>query len=227
MKLPKLGCKYQCVKESENKEKRKQMFIEDDERVKKTFVQNGVNENQVHLSFHRYILNKQIKKIKEYFDVGYDVNVKDLWGRSALYYAIFSGDVGIVKLLIKAGGDYTFKDSYFNGASLLHFAASEGYLDIVKYLVEELYLDVNGIDNVGQNVLAYSMLFEQLEIAEYLIYHDANYGNISLIENADILFVYLIKQLNKLKKNLKKKKIIPFDDMCKMQKLISIVRFYN
>ena len=67
-------------------------------------------KNCEQLPFHVNILQQNIAQIYDYIMNGYDVNTKDVLGRTGLYYAIFSGNLDIVKILIQAGGDYKFTD---------------------------------------------------------------------------------------------------------------------
>lgn len=174
-------------------------------------------KNCEQLPFHVNILQQNIAQIYDYIMNGYDVNTKDVLGRTGLYYAIFSGNLDIVKILIQAGGDYKFTDVQFDGVNLLHIASAEDHLDIVKYFVEELNFDVNAVDNKGNSSLFYAILFEAFEIAEYLICHGAK--NICHITRIDSLFTHLISRLNSIKKKIQTERTSSFNDIQKIKKL--------
>lgn len=174
-------------------------------------------ENCEQLPFHENILQQNIAQIYDYIMNGYDVNTKDALGRTGLYYAIFSGSLNIVKILIQAGGDYKFTDVQFDGVNLLHIASAEDHLDIVKYFVEELNFDVNAVDNKGNSSLFYAMLFESVEIAEYLICRGAK--NICPITRIDSLLTHLISRLNSIKKKIQTERISSVSDIQKIKKL--------
>ena len=129
-----------------------------------------------------------------------------MWGRTALYYAIFSEKLETVKMLINAGGDYRFTDSKYDGCNLLQIA---------------LHFDVNFLDNKGVDTLSYAMLFEQVNIAEYLILHGAE--KVSVLDNIDVLLVYLFKQLSILKKKIQKQKVSSLADLRKIKILTNFI----
>lgn len=79
-------------------------------------------------------------------------------GRNALYYAIFTGNVEIVKTLIEYGFNPKNIDNQ-TGASALHLAAGEGNFDIGVYLTISVKMDVNSVDKKGRNPLYYAMMF--------------------------------------------------------------------
>ncbi len=58
------------------------------------------------------------------------------------------GQREIVKLLVEKGADVNAKDN--DGQTVLHRAAYERNLDVVKWLVEEKGADVNAKDNNGK-----------------------------------------------------------------------------
>lgn len=83
---------------------------------------------------------------------------KNASGRDALYYAIFTGNVEIVKTLIEYGFNPIDIDNK-TGATALHLAASEGNFDLVVYLVVSVKMNVNILDKNGRNPLYYAMMF--------------------------------------------------------------------
>ncbi|PWA45761.1 ankyrin repeat family protein [Artemisia annua] len=64
------------------------------------------------------------------------------------------------------------KDANKRGA--LHFAAREGQLEVCKYLLEELKLDVNMKDEDGETPLIHAARQGHTSTAKYLIEHGAN-----------------------------------------------------
>ena len=64
--------------------------------------------------------------------------------------------------------NYTYAENE-NGQNLLHFAASEGHLEIVKYLMDRRYSDKDAKDNNGWTSLHFSIKHGFLEIVKYLI----------------------------------------------------------
>jgi ankyrin repeat protein len=62
-----------------------------------------------------------------------DVNIQDIWGKTALIYASFYGRLEVVKYLVEDGkADVNIKTN--TGWTALMLASKFGRLDIVKYL---------------------------------------------------------------------------------------------
>lgn len=111
---------------------------------------------------------------------------KDSDGRNALYYAIFTRNINIIKTLIKYGFNPADIDD-LTGATTLHFAASEAIFDLVIYLICDLQMDVNAPDNENLNPLYYALMFlnttdtnfigstEHLKIAYLLVSYGATF----------------------------------------------------
>lgn len=176
-----------------------------------------IPEYTAYLPLHMYVLFGKIHKIKEYIATGYDINTPDVFGRTAIYYAMFNDDFKVMKLLIDNGADYHFVDREVSGCTLLHLAATEGYLDKVKYMVETLGLSLNDVDNHNHTPLSSSMLFSQVEVAEYLITQGA--VNDYQIQRMDTLMVHLTKVLQKLNKEIEKQTIVPLELLTTAQRI--------
>lgn len=113
---------------------------------------------------------------------------KDNDGRDALYYAIFTRNIDIIKTLIKYGFNPTKIDEKY-GTSALHLASAEGIFDLVEYLVKTVKMDVNILDNKNQNPLHYALMLlnqndtnekmisrpEHLKIASFLVGNGAKF----------------------------------------------------
>ena len=192
-------------------------LLNDDKKAYEHYLKEVKIEYMPYLPLHLCVLHGDIRKIKKYIASGYDLNTPDVWGRTAVYYAIFNEDIKILKLLVDSGADYHFVDSKVSGCSLLHLAAAEGYLDKVKYLIETLGLGFSDADKDNQTPLSASMIFQQVEIAEYLIVQGA--VNDYQITRMDTLMVHLVKVLQKLNKEIEKQTIVPLDLLTKAQRI--------
>lgn len=149
-------------------------------------------ENQ---TLRELVESENLKAIKSYLKATPKKIVlqKDAEGRDALYYAIFTRNLDIIKTLIKYGFDPSNIDEPY-GASALHLASSEGNFDLVEYLIETVKMDVNALDKEKHNPLHYALLFlnindtnktmisstEHLKIAYMLVKHGAKFQDTML-----------------------------------------------
>lgn len=204
-----------------------QQLIFADKKAYAGYLQDACSEHtyKEYLPLHKYVLSGKINKITEYISAGYNINTPDIWGRTAIYYSIFNRSIKIFKLLIENGADYHFIDAIGGGATLLQLAAAEGYLDKVKYMVEELNLNIFDIDKDNHTILFYSMLFGQVDIAEYLIEQGATFD--PNIEQLDVLTIHLIRVLNKLNKKVRQSAIIPFNLLNKIKNINNFLSSSN
>ncbi len=133
------------------------------------------------------IMSKDMRRIRAYLkNMPRDIVMQyDDTGRNALYHAVFTGDVQIIRALVEYGFDPMTIDLKC-GASALHLAASEGHWDIATYLVENGLANVNAMDHDGKTPLEYALLFllndkendaitDQMNIAHYLIARGARF----------------------------------------------------
>ncbi|XP_044450644.1 protein TANC2 isoform X2 [Triticum aestivum] len=60
------------------------------------------------------------------------------------------------------------------GLGALHVAANRGRLEVCRYLVEELQVDVNAVDKGGRTPLFFAISCKGVGIAKYLLDHGAN-----------------------------------------------------
>lgn len=65
------------------------------------------------------------------------------------------------------------------GFSALHAAAKGGGLDVCKYLVEELLVDVDVVDKKGRTPLFFAIHSNDVGTAKYLLNHGANQDKVS------------------------------------------------
>jgi ankyrin repeat protein len=100
-------------------------------------------------ALHNYSVPDEL--VKWLVSQGLDINTKDYYGRTPLFYQMQRGNV---KLFIELGADVNAKAKY--GDTPLHFAADYGTADSVKLLLEHgAALEVK--DDSGQTPLAYCL----------------------------------------------------------------------
>ena len=62
-------------------------------------------ENFNNQDIFKYIYNDDVQSVKNYIDAGYDLNIKNINGYTALILATSNNKHEIVKLLLSAGAD--------------------------------------------------------------------------------------------------------------------------
>lgn len=96
-----------------------------------------------------------------------DINEKDNCGNTALHEAVLGRHKNICDLLIKNGADiFVTNNVDFN---LLFLASSEGYSDIVEYLLKELNFDINFSNSSGFTCLHCAARKQQKKMCQFLI----------------------------------------------------------
>jgi ankyrin repeat protein len=73
------------------------------------------------------------------------------------------------------------------GSNVLHYASSNGHLEIVKYLVSECHMDIHIADLYRKNALHYSSKDGHIELVKYLINecNNCNSSNSNIINVQD------------------------------------------
>ena len=80
------------------------------------------------------VLNKQRESVRTLIKRDANVNLRNQDGKSALWYAVDSGDLPITKLLLDAGAEVNVQDNEF-GQTPIFIAAQKNYTDLVSLLV--------------------------------------------------------------------------------------------
>ena len=88
----------------------------------------------------------------------------DVDGWNAFAYACAVGTVDIIKALIQKYPDFVNWKNDF-GANGLHMAALHGNIPVLDYLVNDLKIDINSRNDVGEGVLYYAKKDEETEEA--------------------------------------------------------------
>ncbi|KAM0870988.1 hypothetical protein ACQ4PT_039676 [Festuca glaucescens] len=65
-------------------------------------------------------------------------------------------------------------EGMMKGLSPLHVAASRGSMEVCRYLVEQLRVDVNVVDGEGRTPLFWAVISKNVSAAKYLLDHGAN-----------------------------------------------------
>ena len=109
--------------------------------------------------------------VKQHLTAGADVDAKDDYGWTALYWAASSGHKEVVELLIANGADVDAKDTF--GSTPLHSAVSGSHKEVAELLIAngaDVNVKVDGYD--GESTLLHettSLWGYNKEMAELLI----------------------------------------------------------
>ena len=127
---------------------------------------NNNGENALILSAdYPYIINLILNNNIDNLDSA------DNKGKTALFHACEFGNLNSVRILIKSGSDINKRDIF--GKSILMYAVESENLELIKYLIEDIEVDINEKDDWGQNAIFFAT---KINIARYLIYKDIDYS---------------------------------------------------
>ncbi|KAL8793017.1 MAG: hypothetical protein Q9195_004421 [Heterodermia aff. obscurata] len=108
-----------------------------------------------------------INEIEHLIDEGVSVESKDHIGWSPLIRAADYGQLASAKLLLRRGADPLH--GTIGHRIPLHFAAENGYLDIVKVLLEKDKSQLNSLDHVQQTPLHKAVREKRNQVVEFLV----------------------------------------------------------
>lgn len=126
-------------------------------------------ESLLHLAAY----DNEVAMVQTLLDLGVAVDVVQDENLQPLTYAVMGGAVDAAKLLIANGADSSIEDNYDN--TLLHEAMENDRLEMAKYLVEDLGLDVNAEGSLKRTPL-FSAVYGRasVEIVQYLVSQGAD-----------------------------------------------------
>ena len=118
--------------------------------------------------FVEAIRKEDIKTIESLIDMKADVNSPNQYGYTPLMAAVYKGNIEICRLLVGAGAE---AEAYSNnGDTPLFFALYDSEKEkTVRYLTEELHVNVNLMDNSERTPLILSALNNHSKSIELLI----------------------------------------------------------
>ena len=128
-------------------------------------------ENFNNQDIFTYIKDDDIESIKNYIDSGYDLNIQNNNGNTALIIATINDHIEIVKLLLNAGADIDKQNNY--GYTALIWAAYYNNPEIVKLLLNAgAYIDKQ--NNKGNTALIDAAKNNNRETVEILLDYGAD-----------------------------------------------------
>ena len=141
-------------------------------------------ENFNNQDIFKYILNNDIKSVKNYINSGYDLNIRNKYSNTALIVAVFYNRIKIIELLLNAGADINKQDN--NGNTALIKAVYHNKIKIVKLLLNA-GADIDKQNIVGITALILAASYNNRAIVEILLDYYAdefilNYENESFYD---------------------------------------------
>jgi ankyrin repeat protein len=144
------------------------------------------------------IVHNDIKLIQSCVENGYNFNIQDKSSRTPLIAALLAENKKIADLLLPVTRNLAHNDQNMNQA--IHVAASNGYADIVKKLLDKK-VDINAQDNLGNTPLLIAVRHDDAKVTRLLLQNNADYRlqnkrKVSAIElaqtraDADVLKVF-------------------------------------
>lgn len=149
-------------------------FGEYDFEIVKLLIDNGAELNNPSLpAIVDASRRGRIEEIQYILDRGANINAVSHVGTSALWHAAYSGNVGLIEFLLRAGLDIVQ-----HGGIALQVASSRGSLEIVQYLLDEK-VDINyrvleKHSDLSNTPLHNAVLFGHLHIARFLLEQGAD-----------------------------------------------------
>ncbi|KAL6507328.1 hypothetical protein OROGR_023523 [Orobanche gracilis] len=120
---------------------------------------------------HTFALAGQIKYMDGLLEKGYNIDLVDKDGLTALHLAVIGKRDAVISHLLRKGSNPEAKDQ--DGATPLHYAAQVGALQIVKLLIK-YKVDVNVADNEGWTPLHVAMQTRNKDISKVLLVNGAD-----------------------------------------------------
>ncbi|KAM9979763.1 hypothetical protein ACTFIZ_006024 [Dictyostelium cf. discoideum] len=118
-----------------------------------------------------------------------DVEKKDKFKRTALVLAAINGHIKIVSFLLHYNASFKVIDSSKN--SILHFTAAYGWIDIIRYLVEQFQAPINEFNDWKTTPLSVAIRKGHFQCTKYLLDKDAD-ANVTDENNRSILLQSLV-----------------------------------
>ena len=116
---------------------------------------------------HFSAINGSYQLVKYFVDTGTDINLKGIKGTNCLHIATFYGKFDLCKTL-RNKNNFDARIPNSDGWTALHFSASNGSYELVKYFTDE-GIDINLKTYDGRNYLHIATYFEHLNLCKMLI----------------------------------------------------------
>jgi ankyrin repeat protein len=158
---------YQQASEQGHRKARKK--LKSAQKTSGSFCNKDINADAIFSS----IVHNDIKFIQSCVENGYNFNIQDKSSRSPLIAALLAEHKEIADLLLPVTQNLKHGDQNKNQA--IHVAASNGFADIVKKLLDKK-VDINAQDNLGNTPLLIAVRHDDAKLARLLLQNKASYS---------------------------------------------------
>ncbi len=155
------------------------------------YIKNGSNINFTYNNISCLMAAVAIDNydiVKLLIDNGVYINYVNNRNENVLPYTIKNHNINIIQLLIDNNVDYNY---YYKNKHIIFYFIK--YIDIIKYFIEIIHIDINILDNHNNNLLYYAYNIKDIELFNYLISNKIDINNIN-IENKCVLFYSIYEQ---------------------------------
>ena len=119
------------------------------------------------------VRDENIEEITKYVKRGKDLELKDNWGKTGLFWALDNEKVHMVNNLLSLKANANTKDEH--GISVFHQAVVSGKYDVANELLASgADIDAFNGNQYPETTLHYCVMINKPECVRYLIEHGAN-----------------------------------------------------
>lgn len=134
----------------------------------RTTYSTSIFDNEARDPYIDAIQHEDIPSIQSLIHAGVDINHKNKYGYTPLMAAVYKGNVEICRILVNAGAHAEAYDN--DGQTLLFFAVYDSEKEtVVRYLIDELHVNVNLMSNSETTPLILAALNNHKKSLELLI----------------------------------------------------------
>lgn len=114
-----------------------------------------------------------------------DVNLRDLAGRTPIFYAVEKDQPQALQMLLSLGANANMKDN--SGVTALMRASAKNRKECQKILLRQKGIDVNAQDNSGRNAVAYAAYAPDVDVMQNLVSAKANINQADVQGNTPLM----------------------------------------